>query len=896
MTLYFYIKYVAATGEKLALNILNEADGEMVTTVEMHPVDPTQWSCRIETDADTHMDYCYSVVGSNATVVRREWVTVHHRLELSCLKAKRYTVYDHWIDIPENSYLYSSAFTDCLHRYEPHSREDTAYQKTVRLKVRAPQLRSYQRLSVMGAGALLGDWQPQRAVPMNQHHYHEWIVELDAAALQTARLEFKFVVIEKDIPLWESGDNRTVTLPEMKVGDVTVYELPEVRFPLGDERVAGTLVPVFSLRTKGSFGVGDFGDLKTMIDWMAVTGQRVLQLLPVNDTTLTRTWTDSYPYSCISVFAFHPQYADLRQLPPLTDKGARERFAALQEELNALPQIDYERVNKAKTEYLYVSYVHEGERTLQTDAFRQFFEAEKQWLVPYAVYCCFRDKYHTPDFTCWPDHQVWNGRERKQYAFPNGKKWKEVGFYYYVQFVLNSQMQDAHNYARERGIILKGDIPIGVNRYSCDVWQEPHYFHTDQQAGAPPDFFSSNGQNWGFPTYNWEAMLKDGCAWWTRRFRHMQKFFDAYRIDHVLGFFRIWEIPAHAVYGGIGHFAPALGMTAEEVERYGLRWQEELYTKPFITDWVLERIFGEQAQTVRENYLTPTADGHYRLKEAYDTQRKVEQTFAGKTLEADLRLRDGLYALIGNVLFVRDHRDQDLFHPCISAHSQLIYESLWDDDKAAFNRLHHDYFHRRNDRFWYQEAMKKLPKLVQTTRMLACAEDLGMVPECVAPVMEQLRILSLEIQAMPKDARDRFGNPAKNPYRSVCTISSHDMPTLRQWWEEDWERTQDYFNTMLFRQGPAPHPLPGWLASDIILRHLMSPSMLCVIAIQDWLVVSEQLRLTDDARERINEPANPKHYWRYRMHINIEELMENKAYNEQVADLIVQSGRHISNQ
>ena len=895
MKLHFYIDYRTSADEKLVINILSPDDPDKkVTMVKMHPFDDRLWTCNIEIAEQTHIDYYYSVVRKNTTV-RREWTTIHHRLELSCLKAQQYTIYDHWIDIPENSYLYSAAFTECLHHHEALSRKETTFKKTVRLKVRAPQLRSYQRLCVMGAGQLFGEWNVQQAVAMDEHNYHEWIVELDVTNIENPFLEFKFVVINNDMPMWESGDNRIIKLPEMKDGDVVVYELPEVYFFLNDERVAGTLVPVFSLRTENSFGIGDFGDLKTMIDWLVATGQRVLQMLPINDTTVTHTWTDSYPYSCISVFAFHPQYADLRQLPPLTDPIAKERFDALQKELNALPQIDYERVNKAKTEYLYVSFVHEGEQTMSTTAFQQFFEEEKQWLVPYAQYCYLRDKYHTADFTCWPDHQTWNERERKNLSSPKGKNWKDVAFYYYVQFVLNTQMRAVHDYARERGIILKGDIPIGVNRFSCDVWQEPKYFHTDQQAGAPPDFFSSNGQNWGFPTYHWEEMLKDDCAWWTRRFRHMQKFFDAYRIDHILGFFRIWEIPAHAVHGSIGHFAPALAMTQEEIERYGLHWQEELYTEPFITDWVLDRIFGEHAALVRDNYLVATHDGRYRMKEAYNTQRKVEQAFANKLSEEEKQLRNGLYALISNVLFVRDHRKKNQFHPRISAHGELIYESLWDDEKAAFNRLYHDYFYQRNDRFWYQEAMKKLPKLVQATRMLVCAEDLGMVPECVAWVMDELRILSLEIQAMPKDMHHRFGDPAQNPYRSVCTISSHDMPTLRQWWEEDWERTQTYFNNMLFRQGPAPHPIPGWLASDIILRNLMSPSMLCIISIQDWMAIDETIRLDNDASERINEPANPKHYWRYRMHLNIEQLLENKDYREQVADLVIQSGRHINN-
>ena len=469
--------------------------------------------------------------------------------------------------------------------------------------------------------------------------------------------------------------------------------------------------------------------------------------------------------------------------------------------------------------------------------------------------------------------------------------YKNVAYYYFVQFILNSQMADAHEYARSKGVILKGDIPIGVNRYGCDVWQEPRYFNLNGQAGAPPDDFSVNGQNWGFPTYNWDEMIKDGCRWWVRRFSNMAKSFDAYRIDHVLGFFRIWEIPYNAVHGLLGQFSPALGMTREEIEAYGLHFQEELFTEPFITDWVLDRMFGETAAMVRDTYLEPAHDGRYRMKPEYDTQRKVEAAFEGKTDKADTDLRDGLYALISDVLFVRDHRDPNKFHPRISVQFDFIYESLYDSDKFLFNKIYNDYYYRRNNQFWYREAMNKLPKLVEATRMLVCAEDLGMVPDCVQWVMNELKILSLELQSMPKDPSVRFGVLSRNPYRSVCTISSHDTPTLRQWWDEDASRTQDYYNNVLQKYGAAPHPLPGWLARDIISRHLLCPSMLCILTVQDWLAVDESIRLADANAERINIPSNPRHYWRYRMHMCIEDLMEAHDYNQNITDLIKESGR-----
>ena len=685
--------------------------------------------------------------------------------------------------------------------------------------------------------------------------------------------------------------NRTVDLPEIKAGELVSYELDQSFFALYNRKLAGTQVPVFSLRTRKSAGIGDFGDLKTMIDFVASTGQKVLQLLPINDTTITHTWTDSYPYSCISVFAIHPQYANLHALPELKDAKARAEAEKTRAELNALDKIDYEKVNDFKINYLRQIFNQEGGKMMKTAEYKAFFQDTELWLVPYAQYSYLRDKNGTADFNQWPDHQVWDEAERKALTDPKTAAYKNVAFFYFVQFVLDRQMQEAHEHAKAKGVILKGDIPIGVNRNGCDVWMEPKYFNLNGQAGAPPDDFSANGQNWGFPTYNWFEMLKDGCQWWNRRFQNMARYFDAYRIDHVLGFFRIWEIPVSSVHGLLGQFAPALAMSREEIESYGLHFQEDRFTRPFITDWVLDRMFHERAGEVKEKYLDRLDDERYQMKPEVDTQRKVEALFADVTDEKELWLRDGLYALISDVLFVRDHTNPGVFHPRISAQLDFIYESLYDNDKAAFNRLYNDYFYRRNNQFWYQEAMKKLPKLVQATRMLVCAEDLGMVPDCVPWVMDELKILSLELQSMPKDPSVKFGHLSRNPYRSVCTISSHDMPTLRMWWDENVQRTQEYYNTMLYRQGPAPHPLPGWLASDIISRHLTSPSMLCILSIQDWLATDEALRLPDADAERINIPANPKHYWRYRMHLNIEDLAADKRFVQNITEMISQSGR-----
>ena len=814
MKLQFNIEYQTTFGEELVLNVLSgEKTSHKVEQHKMATLDGLHWNCELTKSVKTsaYIDYYYSVQRGDEEA-RHEWLVEPHRLEFAAIRGIRYTIYDHWIDIPEDSYMYSSAFTDCVSARKRGMSEQKEFGKTVRLKVRAPQLRSNERLAIVGGGPALGNWEARHAMAMVEHDANEWVVSLDADKLPQT-FEFKFVVFgDGEQAVWENGMNRTVSLPEIELGEVVVYELSQAYFPVYPWKGAGTVIPIFSLRSEGSFGVGDFGDLKMMIEWCDKTKQRVLQVLPINDTNMTKTWQDSYPYNSISIYALHPQYTDFRQLPAIKDEAKREAFENLRKELNAFPQIDYERMFSAKMDYLREIFAQEWTAVQRRESYKTFFEQNKEWLVPYAAFCYYRDLYGTAVFSEWPKEATLKNTQKTTFK---GKK--ELQFWYFVQYNLDAQMREAHAHARAHRVILKGDIPIGISRDGVEAWVEPKYFNLNGQAGAPPDAFSADGQNWGFPTYNWDAMLADGCSWWVRRFRKMAEYFDAYRIDHVLGFFRIWEIPMPHKSGLMGQFSPALGMSREEIEAYGVQFNEGL--------------------------------------------------------------------------FLVDHKRTDRWHPRIAVQYQEAYQNISEDQKFCFNRLYNDYFYRRNNQFWYTEAMKKLPKLTQATRMLVCAEDLGMVPDCVPWVMNELRILSLEIQSMPKDPTTRFGKLSHNPYRSVDTISTHDMATLRQWWDEDEERSQTYFNTSLRRGGPAPRPLPGWLAKDIVSRHLTSPSMLCLLSFQDWMSIDEKLRLPDENAERINIPANPRHYWRYRMHLTIEQLLQADELNEEISTLIIQSGR-----
>ena len=891
MKLTFRIEYRTAWGEMLGATLCgNDNQPIMLSTG-----DGIRWEGSAEmTDAPAGIPISYRYgVYRDGQCIRRESGTMPH---IFCPGKKRnchYILDDFWKDLPQESYLYSSAFSG---DYQSANSIKTMAPADCSITFRAlcPCLHhKHQQLGVCGRGAALGNWDCKQTVLMEEIQANEWTVTLNAASLEFP-LEYKFVACNadtKEVEEWEAHNNRLLCIDGMKKGEIYLTPESEVRFTSSARKVAGTAIPVFSLRSEGSFGVGDFGDLKKLIDWAVSTHQQAIQILPINDTTITNTWMDSYPYNSISIYAFHPMYIDLRQLGKLKDKEALAFYEEKRKELNALPQIDYEAVNNTKRAYLKSMYQQTGKKVLASAEFKKFFKENEHWLLPYAAFSYLRDQYGTPNFSQWPEHNEYHADEIAAMCIPESDCYEEIAFYYYIQYNLHIQLLDAGNYAREKGIIFKGDIPIGISRNSVEAWIEPYYFNMNGKAGAPPDAFSTNGQNWGFPTYNWDVMEKDDYQWWQKRFRKMAEYFTAYRIDHILGFFRIWEIPSHSVHGLLGQFVPALPMSVDEIQSYGLTFQKDFMTKPFINENILNRIFGEKADRVKETFVQHCHDDIYEMRSEFDTQRKVEAYFAERKDEESRNICEGLYTLISNVLFVPDRKHPSMYHPRIAVQNDFIFEVLSPEEKEVFNRLYNHYYYQRHNQFWYQEAMKKLPILTQSTSMLVCSEDLGMVPDCVPWVMEQLQILSLEIQRMPKNPQHEFGHVWEYPYRSVCTISTHDMATLRGWWEEDYEQTCRYYNQVLGHWGEVPTAAPGWVCEEIVRNHLECPSLLCILSFQDWLSMDEEIRYPNVDAERINVPANPRHYWRYRMHLTLEELMKSNKFNEKMKEMIDAAGR-----
>ncbi len=898
MLVSFNIEYRTNWGEEVCITYHLQDSGVIYPeeTLHMQTIDGIHWTGEVNPNFPTDQGtivYSY-VIQNQKEEVRHEWNSFERKLHVDGKETKLYTVYDAWKMIPGQQYFYSSAFTESLLAHIKRDELPATFADSIRFIAHSPCISQEYSLAICGNQKILGNWDPNHPLVMSDVDFPEWQVEIDTTQISFP-LEYKFVLYskkEKRAVAWENNPNRYLAKGTTQTNETVVIADRYVYFDLPAWKGAGVAVPVFSLRSEKSFGVGDFGDLKQMIDWAVATNQKVVQILPINDTTMTHTWTDSYPYNSISIYAFHPMYIDLKEMGILKDKKAMSRLEAKGKELNELAAIDYEAVNEVKWEYIKLLFKQEGEKTLASDEFITFYENNKEWLQPYAVFSHLRDAYKTPDFTKWPSYSTYNQKEIEKICQPSTPDYQHIAIYYFIQYHLHLQLLEATTYARKHGVVLKGDIPIGISRTSVEAWKEPHYFNMNGQAGAPPDDFSANGQNWGFPTYNWDVMEKDGYSWWMKRFRKMAEYFDAYRIDHILGFFRIWEIPMNAVHGLLGQFVPALPMSREEIESYGMTFRGD-FLSPYIHEYFLGDMFGPHTAHVKKTFLETTGEyERYKMKPEFDTQRKVEAYFAGKTDSDSVWIRDGLYALISNVLFVRDRSNPGMYHPRIGVQLDYAYQSLSDWDKSAFNRLYDQYYYHRHNDFWADQAMKKLPQLTQSTRMLVCGEDLGMIPQCVEWVMNELRILSLEIQRMPKNPAYEFGHLNEYPYSSVSTFSTHDMSTLRGWWQEDYGQTQRYFNSMMGHYGAAPAVATPEICEEVVRNQLYSQSILCIMALQDWMSIDERWRNPNVEEERINVPANPRHYWRYRMHLTLEQLMKADSLNEKVKHLVEITGRN----
>jgi 4-alpha-glucanotransferase len=867
--------------EAIAMQYLNEDFWQLTLEIDSVPADWSDWR------------YCYFLQTKDG-----EWVpeaAMDRSLPTLKKGLRDVQLIDTWNHAGEfENAFYTAPFSEVL-LPAPSGRSKSKIGKSAThdFRIKAPLLAAYEVPCLLGNTDALSQWNTDEPLLLSRNNGW-WSLSIDLSSAHFP-IAYKYGVYntrDKKFVRYETGDNR-ILYQQSAAHELTVLHDGFIHLPNDSWKGTGLAIPVFSLRSRNSFGVGEFTDIRLLVDWARETGLRLIQLLPVNDTGSTQTWTDSYPYSAISAFALHPLYINLSKVAGKKHEDKIQSLKRKQKLLNELPELDYEEVMRFKIAVLRELYELMSNETFEEEEYREFFTNNQHWLRPYAVFCYLRDKYGTACFEEWKTHSRYDSAEVDKLFLGRSAAKKELLFHCFVQYHLHLQLKDAADYAHKKGIVFKGDIAIGISRNSCDAWVSPDLYNMDEQAGAPPDDFARSGQNWEFPTYNWKQMQEDDYAWWRQRFEQMSCYFDAFRIDHILGFFRIWSIPAHAVQGIMGRFVPCLPVHYVEFGENGIWLDEQRFCQPFINDEILGQVFGDLAQKVRDQFLAGNDQGGYDLLPEFNTQRKVQAYFGNCTdcQEAE-RLREGLYDLISNVILFKQEGSQGQeFHFRIGMENTLSFRYLIPHVQERLKALYVNYFFERQDDFWKREGMKKLPALKAATNMLICGEDLGMVPDCVPEVMKQLGILSLEIQRMPKQANREFFYPEEAPYLSVITPSTHDMSTVRGWWEEDRARTQQFFNKVLGQWGDAPYFCESWISRAIVMQHLYSPAMWAIFQLQDLLGMSDELRRENPHDERINIPANSRHYWRYRMHIPLEQLIREKDFNRELKEYVENSGR-----
>ena len=902
MEISFRIHYHTQFRQQLSVSgdLPSLGGGEPENGKRMRYLGDGQWELSlIVDDPPERFSYSYVLADENDGSIQREW-GAPREVNLRGVDKRYLQLHDAWRahQHPENT-LYTSAFTRGIFqngKSASGSGKKAVEKKNTRFQIRCPRIAEDQEICISGSSKALGEWDYSRAILLTGKNYPVWSVDLsmDDEGEEVAYKYGIYSYTEKRVLFLEEGENRIFSKdrnPEQ--GEFSVITDEYFRHPLGLWKGAGVAIPVFSLRSRRGLGVGEFADLRLMVDWAAEVGLKVVQILPVNDTTATHSWKDSYPYAAISVFALNPLYLNLEDIDGFEKHVDRKDYEKHRKKLNESETVAFPEVMKLK--WTYSRQIYEGvrEEWLQSSEVSVFLEENGHWLKPYAIFCYLRDKYGTPDFRKWEKHAAYSDRLLQEMTDEEGDLFFEIGYFYFIQYYLDRQLRRAAEYARSRGMVLKGDIPIGIYRHSVDAWVEPRLYNMDGQAGAPPDPFSETGQNWGFPTYDWEEMAKDGYKWWQQRLQQLSRYFDTFRIDHILGFFRIWQIPLDQVEGLMGTFNPALPVRREEFDARGIPFDYDRYCKPHIPEHLLLEYFSKDSGRMKDIFFEEVKPHQYRFVEELDNQRAIAR-FLEKAENEELRPYKGkLFDLVSNILFFEQPgSNRTEFHPRIFMQKTRSFGELPAEVRARLDELYVDYFYRRQEEFWRHQAMTKLPAIKEATNMLICGEDLGMVPDCVPGVMKELDILSLEIQRMSKNPKTEFLQEEDIPYLSVCSPSTHDMSPIRAWWEEaDRHQLRHFYNEELGFEGGEPFFCEPYVAERIVLMHLYWPSMWAIFPIQDLLAMDADLRRANPYSERINIPSDPDHRWCYRFHINLEDLGGEDAFNNRLRALITGSGR-----
>lgn len=654
-------------------------------------------------------------------------------------------------------------------------------------------------------------------------------------------------------------------------------------------KMTGTSVPVGALRTKKSLGSGEFLDLIPFADFCRKASLKVIQLLPVNDTG-----TESSPYSALSASALNPLYISIESLPELEgpkDDAAHKkiisRIKKLRKQYDGLPRFPYDELRNLKDSILREIYtLHNSEITSSPQL--QDWMSANPWIKEYAVFKRLKVINMEASWKQWPEYRKVTPADIE--ALWSDEKLKEEHLYYaWVQMNLEAQFRTASEHIRSLGIMLKGDIPIMMNEDSHDAWAHPEFFNDHLRAGSPADGFNPLGQNWGFPTYNWKNLKKCNYSWWRDRLHQAAKYYQLFRIDHILGFFRIWAIPESECTALLGHTEPYEPVTVEELEELG-------FSKERIKWISLPHVPTRLVQDVNNgDYLGTHGILHTIMDRIGDEELWLfKPDIKG---DKDIYAREDIPLEIRKVL-AEKWRDRmfiqvepDCYYPNWSYDTTTAWKSLSDQEKRYISQYITEKMEDMEE-LWEKQARELLGVLANTTTMTACAEDLGANIKSMPSVLNDLSIMSLRVVRWNRQW-EKQGQPFFNfdeyPEKSVTTTSVHDSSTLRQWWltEKDVE---DFFKAFPPEEDSVIEPgkYTPETAAYLLKKTAESRSIFCIHPVQDFFGLSETYYAENPEDERVNIPGSVNTFnWTYRLPVPVETLMKDTQLTKAIASVAV---------
>lgn len=636
----------------------------------------------------------------------------------------------------------------------------------------------------------------------------------------------------------------------------------------------GVAVPLFSLRSEKACGVGDLFDLVALAKWCAQVGLDLIQILPLNDTG-----RNSSPYSACSAFALNPIYI---HLPAVEGSAAFvAEIAGACELYNAKSQIAYHEIYTFKLSLLRQIF-NNRRAQISEDALFTTWCDDNPWVHGYVAYCVQKGVH---------DQRPW--REWGRYLDPTPDDFDQIwrdhaedcAFYAWVQYALEQQFRRVIKALNRLGVRLKGDIPILIDEDSADVWAERRFFDLRHRAGAPPDMFGELGQNWGFPCYNWEALEATDYEWWRRRLSQAAKFYHAYRIDHVLGFFRIWQVPEAEVTGVFGSFEPDVALSISALQKASGLTAEQLrqLAAPRVAGRALRGRMDAGALREIEPYLQPVADDAESVTLAPELGES-----AITRLDISEAARQALLAIYRDRVFLPAEGRKTALTPCWYGLQSGRFAALPEGARRGIGELVEQNQLKR-EALWEKTGRVRLKVMAEHADMLVCAEDLGVIPRCVPGVLESLAVYGLRVDRWTKHfskAGEPYFTPAEFPRLSVVTTSTHDTSTLRGWWEELHLDRRAYFR-FIGAVGECPEFLTTELTAAIIRRAFAANAAFCIIPLPDLFALHYDLRTETPEEERVNVPgAVSEGNWSWRMKISLEHLLEYDAFNAYVERLV----------